>query len=280
MLIKEALKDVTGKLAKVSESASLDASLILSKVTGYSKLELFMKDEEVLMADKISEIEALTQRRLKSEPMAYIMGEKEFWGLNFIVKPGVLIPRPDTETLVATLLALIPNTDFEGRIADLGTGAGAILLSALSELPNFKGVGVDKNDTALEIAQKNAKNLKLDDRSEFVNSSWLDAVEETFHVIVSNPPYIETSTIQTLMDDVKGFEPMSALDGGKDGLDAYRSLLESAYDKLEKGGLLLLEIGYNQKETVAQLLQNKFTEVKCFKDLAGHDRVIAAIKAK
>lgn len=280
MLIKEALKDVTGKLAKVSESASLDASLILSKVTGYSKLELFMKDEEVLMADKISEIEALTQRRLKSEPMAYIMGEKEFWGLNFIVKPGVLIPRPDTETLVATLLALIPNTDFEGRIADLGTGTGAILLSALSEFPNFKGVGVDKNDTALEIAQKNAKNLKLDDRSEFVNSSWLDAVEETFHVIVSNPPYIETSTIQTLMDDVKGFEPMSALDGGKDGLDAYRSLLESAYDKLEKGGLLLLEIGYNQKETVAQLLQNKFAEVKCFKDLAGHDRVIAAIKAK
>ena len=280
MLIKEALKDVTGKLAKVSESASLDASLILSKVTGYSKLELFMKDEEVLMADKITEIEALTQRRVSHEPMAYILGEKEFWGLNFIVKPGVLIPRPDTETLVATLLALVPNTDFEGRIADLGTGTGAILLSALSELPNFKGVGVDKNDTALEIAQKNAKNLKLDDRSEFVNSFWLDAVDETFHVLVSNPPYIETSTIQTLMDDVKGFEPMSALDGGEDGLDAYRSLLESAYDKLEKGGLLLLEIGYNQKETVAQLLQNRFKEVKCFKDLAGHDRVIAAIKAK
>lgn len=280
MLIKEALKGVTSQLTKVSESASLDASLILSKVTGYSKLELFMKDDETLTAEKMREVEVLVHRRLEHEPMAYILGEKEFWGLNFFVEQGVLIPRPDTETLVATLLALIPNTDFEGRIADLGTGSGAILLSALSELPNFKGVGVDKNDTALKIAQKNAKNLKLDDRSTFVNSSWLDSVHETFHVIVSNPPYIETSTIQTLMSDVKDYEPMSALDGGVDGLDAYRSLLESAYDKLEKGGLLLLEIGYNQKETVAQLLQNKFTEVKCFKDLAGHDRVIAAIKAK
>lgn len=288
MQIKEILQDATHKLKDVSESASLDASLLLLKVTGYTKVDLFMKDEEELDAEVVERFHSLLDRRLQAEPMAYILGEKEFWGLQFYVEPGILIPRPDTETVVATLLALIPDTEYDGKIADLGTGSGAILLSALSELPHFKGVGVDKNDTALKIAQKNAKNLGLNSRARFVNSSWLDDVDETFHVIVSNPPYIESAEIQRLMTDVKDYEPMSALDGGLDGLDAYRSLLKSSYDKLEKGGLLLLEIGYNQKETVAQLLldgkygqeEESFKDVQCFKDLAGNDRVIAAIKAK
>lgn len=289
MKIKEILQRSTSDLQPISESSALDASLLLSKVTGYSKVELFLKDEEDLSAEQLKNFEMLLQRRLKSEPMAYILGEKEFWGLRFEVVPGVLIPRPDTETLVATLLALIPNTEYEGKVADLGTGSGAILLSILSELPHFKGVGVDKNDTALQIAQKNAKNLELDERSIFVHSHWLDSVDDSFDVVVSNPPYIETSTIQGLMEDVKGFEPLSALDGGEDGLDCYRSLLKSAYGKLRKGGLLLLEIGYNQRESVAQLLQsyktdadegNAFEQIECFKDLSGNDRVIAAIKVK
>jgi release factor glutamine methyltransferase len=280
MNIKEALQRTTVQLAHVSESASLDASLLLSKATGFTKLELFMKETEVLTENQLDVFNGLVQRRLKYEPVAYILGEKEFWGLHFFVEKGVLIPRPDTETLVATLLALIPNVEFEGRVADLGTGSGAILLSILSELPHFKGVGVDKNDTALKIAQKNAENLGFSERVQFKKSDWLDGVDETFHVIVSNPPYIETSTIQGLMEDVKAYEPVSALDGGEDGLECYRSLLKSAYDKLEKGGLLLLEIGYNKKETVAQLLQNKFEQVECFKDLAGHDRVMAAIKTR
>lgn len=280
MKIKQALQQATTQLTKVSESASLDASLLLSKAIGYSKVELFMKEEGVLIESQMQAFNTLIERRMKHEPVAYILGEKEFWGLNFFVEKGVLIPRPDTETLVATLLALIPNVEFEGRVADLGTGSGAILLSILSELPHFKGVGVDKNDTALKIAQKNADTLGFSERVQFIKSNWLDDVDETFHVIVSNPPYIQTSTIQGLMEDVKAHEPLSALDGGKDGLECYRSLLESAYDKLEKGGLLLLEIGYDQKESVAQLLQNKFQQVECFKDLAGHDRVMAAIKAK
>ena len=279
MIIQQALKEATVQLSKVSESASLDASMLLTHVTGFSKVDLFLKENETLLETDYQQFKVLVERRLKHEPMAYIVGEKEFWGLNFDVAPGVLIPRPDTETLVATLLALIPDADFKGRVADLGTGTGAILLSILSELTQFQGVGVDMNDTALDLAQKNAEKLGLSSRVQFQKSHWLDNVDETFHVIVSNPPYIETSTIQTLMEDVKGFEPMSALDGGEDGLDCYRSLLESAYDKLESGGLLLLEIGYNQRQTVARLLQNKFTKVECFKDLAGNDRVLAAIKA-
>ncbi len=279
MIIQQALKEATVQLSKVSESASLEASMLLTHVTGFSKVDLFLKESETLLEADYQQFKVLVERRLKNEPMAYIVGEKEFWGLNFDVAPGVLIPRPDTETLVATLLALIPDADFKGRVADLGTGTGAILLSILSELTQFQGVGVDMNDTALDLAQKNAEKLGLSSRVQLKKSHWLDNVDETFHVIVSNPPYIETSTIQTLMEDVKDFEPMSALDGGEDGLDCYRSLLESAYDKLEPGGLLLLEIGYNQRQTVAHLLQNKFTKVECFKDLAGNDRVLAAIKA-
>lgn len=279
MKIKEALQQGTQRLTNVSDSASLDASLLLSHVTGLSKLEMFMKDEDELSDAHLSSFEALLQRRENAEPIAYILGVKEFWGLPFKVVPNVLIPRPDTETLLGALIAAVSDKQAVGKIADLGTGSGAILLSALSEFPHFSGVGVDMNDTALEIAAYNAKNLGLSDRAVFVKSSWLDDVDDMFDVVVSNPPYIETSTVSTLMADVKDYEPMSALDGGDDGLDCYRCLIPSAYDKLNQGGLLLLEIGYNQKETVSALLSEGWQQVQCFKDLAGHDRVIAAIKS-
>ncbi|MFT7434162.1 MAG: release factor glutamine methyltransferase [Alphaproteobacteria bacterium] len=280
MKIKDALQQAVTTLKGVSDSAALDASLLMSHATGLTKIELFMRDENVLTEMQLNAFDALIVRRQTSEPIAYILGEKEFWALPFKVVPSVLIPRPDTETMVATLVAAVADKNAEGLVADLGVGSGALLLSILSEFEKFKGVGVDMNDTALEIARENAINLGFSDRATFVKSHWLDAVDEMFDIVVSNPPYIETSTVASLMDDVKDHEPMSALDGGADGLACYRSLIPSAYDKLNKGGLLLLEIGYNQKETVSHLLSKGWKNVQCFKDLAGHDRVIAAIKTE
>tara|TARA_R110000868_G_scaffold262401_1_gene520863 strand:- start:25185 stop:26030 length:846 start_codon:yes stop_codon:yes gene_type:complete len=280
MIIQEALKKATSTLASASESAALDATLLLSKATGLTKIELFMRDGDDLTPEQLLEFNAFIARRAAKEPIAYILGEKEFWGLPFKVVPGVLIPRPDTETLIATLLATVCDQQAQGTVADLGVGSGAILLSILSEFKKFKGVGVDMNDTALEIARENATNLGLSDRATFIKSAWLENVDEMFDIVVSNPPYIESAVIPTLMDDVKDYEPMLALDGGNDGLDCYRSLIPQAYAKLNKGGLLLLEIGYDQKETVMALLNKGWANVQCFNDLGGNPRVVAAIKAE
>lgn len=280
MKIKEALKLAISTLSNVSESAALDASLLMAHATNLTKIEVFMRDEQEMSDKDILYFNKLVDRRSKSEPIAYILEKKEFWGLPFKVVPGILIPRPDTETMIATLVAAVADKNAKGRVADLGTGTGAILLSILSEFEKFKGVGVDMNDTALEIAKENAVKLGFDTRSKFVKSSWLDNVDEMFDIVVSNPPYIETSIIPSLMDDVKSFEPISALDGGDDGLACYRSLIPSAYAKMNDGGLLLLEIGYDQKETVSRLLRDDWNNIQCFKDLGGNDRIIAAIKTK
>lgn len=280
MIIKDLLTSASIKLSTAgNDSAALDATLLLSHVTGMGRTEMYMRDDEELESGQVSDFHELVERRLTGEPMAYILGKKEFWGLGFETPKGVLIPRPDTETLIATVIAHVPQKDAKARFADIGIGSGAIILSLLHEFPNFLGEGVDISDTALQTTQKNAENLKVADRLTLHKGEYLNPLEGEFQLVVSNPPYIETETISTLSEDVKGFEPMEALDGGEDGLVCYRVIIPSACDKLSQGGLLVLEIGYNQADTVTALFEeSKWQGVNVIKDLAGNDRIIVAQK--
>ena len=267
--------------ASGSTSAALDAGLLLEKVTGKSRLELFTYNLAEISDEHETAFEELISRREQGEPVAYILGEKEFWGLKFKVCPGVLVPRPDTETLVGTLLSFIQDKNSEAQIADLGVGSGAILLSILNEFPNFKGFGIDQSEIAVKIAKENAESLGLADRAEIIKGSWAEPLKGKgkMNIIVSNPPYIRSGDMDDLQKDVKDFEPETALEAGEDGMDCYKKLIPSAYKKLMDGGLLMLEIGHDQADEVKKLLfPRQWAEVAVFKDLGDRDRVVVAIR--
>jgi len=280
MIIEEALRSAGSRFAKGgSDTAALDASLLLSFVTGKERLELFAYNEKSLTEEETSQFETLVKRREAGEPIAYIMGEKEFWGLPFKVKPGVLIPRPDTETMIATLCALLPDRKAHANVADLGVGSGAIIMSLLNEFPQFVGYGVDMSDTALAVTKENAEALGVADRLTLYKGSWCEPLTEEINIIVSNPPYITTEEMDGLMQDVKDYEPTEALHAGQDGLDCYETLIPQAYEKLAEGGLLMLEIGSLQNDAVTALMQKQdWADVRSFKDLAGRDRVVIGVK--
>ena len=280
MIIDQALQEATKRLVEAGiETAALDASVLMSHVTGREKIELITHHKEEITEAEKKAYDAVIKRREGKEPVAYIVGEKEFWGKSFKVSPGVLVPRPDTETIIATLLALVPGKDAEAKVADLGVGSGCILISLLLEFPKFMGFAVDQSKGALKMTAKNAANHDVTDRLHLYQGNWAEPLEEKMNIIVSNPPYIRQSDMLTLMDDVKDFEPESALNGGESGLKCYRELIPSAYEKLIGSGLLLLEVGHDQAEDVLALLdKNKWSEKMTFKDLSGHDRVVAAVR--
>lgn len=281
MTLDEALRYGIGELQNSSESAALDASVLLQHVADLNNLDLIMRSDEEISETNLSTYKSYIERRLKHEPVAYITGEKEFWGLPFKVRKGVLIPRPDTETIVGTLLALIPEQSTPLTIADLGCGSGCILLSILSEYTESKGFGVDMSQVALSVSKENAENLKLSDRVDFFLGNWAEPLPEKVNIVVSNPPYIKPDVYENLLPNVKNHEPVEALKAEDNGLACYKEIVPAAYDKLHDGGLLMLEIGYDQKEDVLNLLDDKqWPEKMCFKDLAGHDRLIVGIKAK
>lgn len=264
-----------------SVSAALDASLLMSHVTGKSRVEMMMAYDEEMDGEHLSSFNALVERRCSGEPVAYIMGEKEFWGLPFKVEPGILIPRPDTETLIGTLCALVGDKNAQGTVADIGIGSGAIIISILHEFKNLHGIGVDINPQALKITKHNAEVNGVADRLDLREGSYCEPLDEKVNILVSNPPYIRKDDILTLDKDVKDFEPHLALDGGDDGLVAYKSIIPQAEEKLVDGGLLMFEIGFDQKDDIISLFEKeKWREVQAFKDLAGRDRVIVAIKAE
>jgi release factor glutamine methyltransferase len=215
-------------------------------------------------------------RRIKHEPLDKIIGEREFYKATFKVTRNVLSPRPDTEILVENALALLPqNKDL--TLLDLGTGSGCILLSLLKERPHIKGIGVDISSEALEVAKENAKCLGLCPQTEFICSSWkeLSLQEESVDMVVSNPPYIPSGDIETLEDEVKNYDPLLALDGGKDGLDCYRELALIVPRFLKNNGYLLLEVGYNQAQDVKEIFEKSdFNCIKIAKDLSGIDRCV------
>lgn len=256
-------------------SYALDAELLLMKVLNFTKTQLFTKDTVFLTKKEQEKYEFLIEKRKKGVPVQYLLGECEFMGLPFYVNESVLIPRPDTEILVETVLEYYQKEAFQ-KILDIGTGTGCIAVS-IAHYTNMKVYAVDISENALKTAQKNAKINHV--IIEFIKSNLFLSFPETFYhtfdVIVSNPPYICTEEIETLMTEVKDFEPRLALDGGKDGLFFYREIVENSQKFLKENGYLFFEIGCEQAEQVKEIMKlNGFGNIEIKKDLAGLDRVV------
>ena len=262
-----------------NDDAKLEAQLFLQYALKVNHAWLIAHENDALQPNIHAEFEALLNRRLHGEPMAYILGCREFYGLELMVTPDTLIPRPDTETLVEAVLGKIPlHENDEIRILDLGTGTGAIALAIAKHRPQASVIAVDASTAALEIARKNAENLNIVN-VQFVLSHWFDNLDNEnnnvnqFDVIVSNPPYIEQNDAHLTQGDLR-FEPLSALVSGVDGLDDIRQIINNCLIHLKPQGWLMLEHGYNQAELVTDLMaQTGLTNLETIKDIAGNNRV-------
>ena len=231
----------------------LDSELILSCVLKRSRENLLITLDQKVSKKIVFKYRSLIFRRSTGEPIAYISKNKEFWSKNFFVNKNTLIPRPETELLSENIIKIFKNKKIS--ILDIGTGSGCILLSILGEITESKGVGIDISEQAIDVAKKNSKSLELTSRAKFYTKSLNKISGSKFDLIVSNPPYIKTSDIKKLIDDVKKFEPKLALDGGKDGLDVIRKIIYKSKTILKRKGMLALEIGQGQFKQVSQILK-------------------------
>ena len=259
--------------------AQLDARLLLEHVCGTSLQTLLLDGNRSVSGPEAELYKTLIERRCNREPLAYILGKWDFMGLEFGVSRDVLIPEQDTENLVEEVMREICDGD---RILDLCTGSGCILLSLLHYSNGSTGVGTDLSEDAVAAARKNADRLGLSDRSDWRTGDLFEALQpgERFDIIVSNPPYIRRETIGELAPEVRIHEPRMALDGGEDGLDFYRRIIPGAADRLVTGGMLFLEIGYDQAEQVSALMEDAgYYEVRTIKDYGGNDRIVCGIKS-
>jgi release factor glutamine methyltransferase len=264
------------------DSPELDARILVGAALGLDLTGVIAAATRPVTAAEAARLEDFAGRRLKGEPIARILGSREFWGLPLQLSAATLVPRPDTETVVSLALQLLragPGAD-RPRIADLGTGSGAILLALLSELPDAMGVGTDISAAALRTARANARNLGLAPRAAFVACDYASALSGPFDLIVSNPPYIRSAEINDLASEVRDHDPLGALDGGSDGLDAYRALVPQAVRLLAPGGGLALEVGHDQGADVEQLMAAAGLKLRGppRTDLAGIPRAVAGRK--
>lgn len=251
-----------------------DARLLLEAGAGVSRLDIVTDPRRPVTDDQVAAVDALVRRREAREPVALIIGRRHFWTLDLFVSPAVLIPRPETELLVETALQALP-ADAEARVLDLGIGSGAIMLAVLAERANATGVGVDISDGALAVAQANADALGVADRLELRHGDWNVALDGAFDLVLSNPPYIETNEIDALAPEVARFEPRLALDGGADGLDAYRAITARLPHLLTPGGVFAFEVGKGQAEAVTALAEAAGLSAEPpRRDLAGIPRVV------
>jgi release factor glutamine methyltransferase len=275
---REALRRATARLAAGGlDRAAADARFLLLGTLGLETRDLLLDGGRVLGADEASALDEALTRRLAGEPAARILGTWEFWGLPFRLGPDTLVPRPDTEILVEAALAAVADRAAPLRCLDLGTGSGCILTALLTELPGATGIGLDRSEAALRIARDNAVAAGLGGRAAFLAGDWCDALDGTFDLVVSNPPYIARPVIETLDREVRTHDPVAALDGGPDGLDAYRRILDGVRTdvRLAPGGQLLVEIGYDQAAAVRALGKSAgYPDCGLTRDLAGHDRVL------
>ena len=272
------------ELSPHPERAQLDAETLLLHVLGKNKAWLLAHREEEISPDRAARYDTLVERRYAGEPIQYITGQQEFYGLLLHVSPAVLIPRPETELLVETILHLLPE---DARIVDVGTGSGAIAIALAVHLPNAEITALDISPEALTIAATNASEHNVSDRIHLHPSNLLSALRpneasvwscQGFDAIVSNPPYIPESDRASLHPQVREHEPAAALFAGSDGLDLYRRLIPQAYAVLKPNGLLALEIGHGQREALAALLQT-WREVSFIDDLQQIPRVVLARKS-
>lgn len=275
------LLDATRRLKQAGiDGPRQDAVLLLSEASGLSPDRVRLQPETTLAPDVAARFEALVQRRLDREPVSHILGRREFWGLDFHVSRDVLDPRPDSETLVAGVLAAVSDRGAPLRIVDFGTGSGCLLLSLLHELPHASGLGVDASPAALAVAQGNAERLGLSGRANFRQGDWGAGIDEPFDILISNPPYIESAVVPGLAPEVARHEPRLALDGGPDGLNAYRRLIPDLARLARSGSIAALEIGLGQDAAVSALLAGAgFAGIVVLPDLAGVGRVVTGRKS-
>jgi release factor glutamine methyltransferase len=277
--LRRILAWITADLEKRGNpSARLDADLLVAHALGVKRIALFLDLERPLVDAELSQVRKLVERRRAREPIAYILGEREFYGRRFEVTPDVLIPRPDTETLVEQALAVLRAGAPDGRVLDLCTGSGAVALSLSAELPERRVLGSDLSERALAVAARNAAQLGVAERVELRAGDLFAALStpERFAMITANPPYIGAHELPGLAVDVRDYEPRLALDAGSDALSFYRRIAREAPAYLGAGASLLVEVGYTQAAEVAALLrEHGLSDVCTFKDLAGIERVVS-----
>lgn len=264
------------------ENPRLDAEVLLCTVLQCERIKLYMDFERPLTGAELSQYKNYVARRGQHEPLAYILGEKEFMRNSFKVTPATLVPRPETELLVESLIKAAQGLKADGdvKILDIGTGSGAIIVSLLDYLPNAKGVGVDISVDALIVAEENSRRIGVRERAGFMQSDLFSRipVDKKFDIIVSNPPYIPAADIAGLAKDVQK-EPRGALDGGADGLDFYRRIISEAMDHMTDEGILAFEVGINQAQVVAELCRKAgFKATAIRKDYADIERMVFAVK--
>jgi release factor glutamine methyltransferase len=276
------VRDLAALLAAAGiENPRLEARVIAGTASGLALEAMVAHPETGLDRDMAAFAHALAECRVAGAPVAYLTGRKEFWSLDFAVSSATLVPRPDSEILVTAALEFAADPDFAGRVLDLGTGTGCLLLSFLSERPLARGTGVDASSEALGIAAANARALGFAARSDFVCADWTTALGGTFDVVFANPPYIRAGDIAGLAAEVRDFEPHEALDGGADGLDCYRRILADLPRILAPGGRVFFEVGQGQAGDVAALAADAgLASAGIFRDLAGIERCVAAEKKR
>jgi release factor glutamine methyltransferase len=257
----------------------IDARVLVEAACGVTRADIVGDPYRELEAGQVERLDDYLERRIRREPVSHILGRRGFWNIMLGVTPDVLTPRPETEVIVDHALRLFP----EGRpfsLLDLGVGSGAILLAILAERPAARGLGVDASEEALAVARDNAAHLGMGGRVALLRGDWTAGLGDAgFDLVVSNPPYIATDVIETLDPEVRVYEPRLALDGGPDGLDAYRTLAPEILRVLKPGGRFLVEIGFDQRLAVEALFrQAGALEVETLPDLSTHDRVVTGVK--
>ena len=263
---------------KKIKTAELDSEILMSKAINKEKKFLILNFNDVIPKENLNIFNDLVNQRSKGKPIAYLLKKKEFWKNEFVVDRNVLIPRPDTEILVEQALELTKNKN-KLNLLDVGVGSGCILLSILNEKKNFYGTGIDICGKSLSICRVNSHKLGLKKRVKLFKSNIDNFQYGKYDLIISNPPYIKKYDLKCLEKDVIGFEPKQALDGGIEGLSEIRKVISKSSELIKKNGFLILEIGFDQKNRVKQILQNKgFYIKKIVKDLSGHDRCIVSTK--
>ena len=279
MNIKETLNQATYILeANKISNPYLDSEILLSKSINKDKKYIILNPKELLKSNQLNSFNRLIERRKKGEPIAYLINKKDFWKNEFYVNKDVLIPRPDTETLVDQILQIYSNQS-KLQILDIGTGSGCVLLSILKERTSFYGTGIDISKKSINVSKFNAKKLKLSNRVKFYNSDVDNFKIGKYDIIVSNPPYIELFNLKYLEKDVVNFEPRLALNGGLDGFFKIRKIIKKASVLIKKKGKLILEIGFNQKNKVREILKKEgFYINKTIKDYGNNDRCIVSTK--
>lgn len=262
------------------ESPRFEARLLLEAATSRSRARLVAEPGEPVPVQEAQAFRALLGRRAAREPMAYVLGRAEFWSLPFAVGPGVLVPRADTETLIEAALAAFPERGRPLRLLDIGVGSGCLVLTLLHLFPNARAIGTDTSGAALACARLNAERLGVEPRLDLVETPWAEGIAGPFDLVVSNPPYIPSTEIAGLAPEVSLYEPRPALDGGPDGLDAYRAILADLPRLLAADGVALLEIGKGQDEALVPMAEARGFVVTRRRDLAGTVRCLGLARSR